>query len=136
MEAMVDLLCPIPRDWEANSDIPCEALMLPDTILRDYSQNPILVGVQGGRIAQLLVCIVCVRCDIAPGAGSCLLGNNIVVPLSLMIPEKGVEVRDGPTAVTSHNAGVAPGPGCCQLGRGTSRCAASLTAEAQGCLSK
>lgn len=124
------------------AQIPSEALKLPDIVLRDYSQNPISVGAQVSLVFRwqdrTVTTPVYVRSDIAPGAESCLLGTNVVVPLGLMIPGEGVEARGGPIPVASPNSGAAVQASVSLVGvwRIPSHCAAVVTVEAQGCLAE
>ena len=81
---------------------------------------------------------VYVRSDIAPGAESCLLGTNVVMPLGLMMPGEGVEAKGGPTPVTSPNPGIAVRASVSLVGvqRISNHCAAIVTAEARDCLAE
>ena len=76
--------------------IPCEALMLPEVTLRDYSRRPIPIF----AVVDLELCVqgrsvtvpVYLRNDLGRVSEPCLLSTNVVILLGLMVPGPGVHV--------------------------------------------
>ena len=73
---------------------------MPHITLCDYSQNPIPVGTQVNLTLRwkdkTVTTPVYIRSDQVAKGEPCLLGTNVVMPLGLMVPSKGVEARGGP----------------------------------------
>ena len=78
------------------------ALSQPDVTLRDYSQRPIPVGAKVDLEVEFngkkMTATVYLRGSGSTESESLLLGTNVVIPVGLMSPAKGVSSRGGATA--------------------------------------
>ena len=88
--------------------LPSKALQPPDVTLRDYNQGPIRVGARVELTFtwkdKAVTTPAYIRSELAGHNDSCLLGTNVIVPLGLMVPDSGVEAREGAVNVQTAPA--------------------------------
>ena len=122
--------------------IPSSALEVPHVTLRDYSQNPIPIGAQVKLTFRwkdnTVTTPLYIRSDQAAKGEPCLLGTNVVMPLGLIVPSKGVEARGGYNASPCAAPPTASSAQVCLVGvqRVPSRCATIVTAKLQAPVTK